>query len=591
MRRASLALVVGLVSLPICQVTGMAELSISTEAVRDQLGKTGEDQGWIILPGTRLSWDGYSTVVIDEKNNRSMCVVVQDSPFSLEDSESAKVKADVKNEKDWIEEYSECFRLPFVQAIVSDYLKRCPAKEMYHAVSYVSDRGRHRAYLVEDSLFHSWARYLNIRMCPDEDIVDSARPLKQIDLNYIADVLKFSPGVRSAEKLFKAFRRFLFNKQGKSIQDQPKQRGKDEQPYPASFRDFENQISKLLVKFGVDAHDSQTLLDVLSASHRSKGIIFVPSEQDPQFLSWKEKALENKIDSEVIRLGGGECLPAEEEGDTDRIFAALPVNNPGEALVVLMHELGHAYDALKNGSLGTHGELWSLLFELATVMEHPQFFEAYLASPIFLSRSLQYPFFVLLEHILEGRSDVQRFLTLTAKDLLDAEDYNTWTELAFKILIKDQRTESVMKMVKKDPVLLEKTRLCFNTFFDGLVGRNAFFTEDFSEYATAFLKAFYVLTREDRKVVDWIELLNKGGVPFINIDLERLRRTAPKAPPLQRQAKVPPRFQVHKLPSPQKVLLRKKQAKNTSDKNKRMERYRAKDAGKGRKSTLHPSSY
>lgn len=509
---------------------------LSLETIQSQFGKTDADYGWSILSYADLKYYGkdYAALVLDKVNNRSLFVIIPDAnPRDYQTSEEGhKVLTDWANEKWSILPKRLCEIL--TQALVSHHLETHGHTDanLEHPEFYSIISEKRRGYIVPDTFINGWIRYLDFRLCPDENVDDALLPLTNELSEYVADSLMSLQGVQCSERIFKAFEQFL---QERGSVSEASAAG---QPLESLDTIFE-QVGTLLKDFGVEPENIDQLMEILSMSRLGGKIILASTEYDLVYKNWREEALWNQMSREVIMLGGG-CYRQITNGDeiSRHIFAALPQNRLGEALVVLMHELGHAYDDLKNSrtpdqdedrislSPKTHEENWSLFFELATVRTDPNIFNDYITSPIFLSRSLQYPLFVLLEHIIRKDPALEGFLNITVKDLLDARgNYNAWTDTVLDVLRKDERTKSVVELIEKDPNLLKKSTSCFATFFDGLIGKNGFLTKDFSIYSEGFMNAFCVLTHGRGTIVERLRLLNKRGTPIVDIDPNALQKT------------------------------------------------------------------
>lgn len=501
---------------------------ISFQDIRVQMSKTDE-QRLIILPcpSSKGIWDVRSSLVIDPKSDRTLFVFIPNvfctsTEEADSDEESWKEDALRHSLMDPLGRFPEVYCLPYVRAMVYDYLCDVPERKEYNSVFYTTTVGNHRAVVIEDSLVNCWTRYLAACSSPYENVFDSATRLTKAHREYTADVLMSSEGVQSARHVFEALGSFLSHREKPLTESEASQ-------FETEIKQWEyliESVRALLTSFGLNPDDVNYLINVLEYSKYYGYIQIFSSEKDPQFADWEKQAEQAEVSREMRTLGGGHYFPDKNSSEEEKfgwIYAALPAQNLDEALIVLMHELGHAYDDLKSSF--QHGEQWSVFFELATVMATPNLFEAYVPSLAFLSRSFQYPLFVLLEHIIRGDPDAQPLLNLTACDLLKAKgDYRSWIDQGFEILRKDDRTKTVMKLIEQDQQLTARCRALFCVLFDGLIGNNEFLMDDFSIYAMAFMKAFYVLMHGVGKVFDRISILNRSGLPIAPVDLEQLKQ-------------------------------------------------------------------
>lgn len=368
---------------------------------------------------------------------------------------------------------------------------------------------------VEDSLFGLWVRVLESNVCPPKYLEGYKRIYTQDDYTKIADAFIKAPGIVCSQHIFEGWAKALVERGLANRVAVPQEALKTAEQLT---EEITQRIDSMLQVFGVEDDLRKRVLETLANSFKNKYIVWASGEEDINFLVWKE--IMKSVNPTMACFGGG-CCEHPYDDALPNVWASLDMNNPDEAFILLMHELGHAYDFIKYKD-AYHDEQISVLFELATALSSQDLFNTYLNSKIFLSRGLQYPLFVLVDMILRGRVDWMR--EIVPQDLLT--DKKALVRSTIEELAKDDRLASAITAMESSPTLKSILTKCVNMFFDSLIRKNDFLIEDSTRYTVAFMKAYEALkeSASGKPIVELSESVTVSPMPTSVCDFDLLQQ-------------------------------------------------------------------
>lgn len=233
--------------------------------------------------------------------------------------------------------------------------------------------------------------------------IDEALPGYKVECKYFIDkqrcenvARKFmrSLGVDCARRIFEGWKNLESKPSFCQNKNKYSNKGIDDDTQEKLTARLVTQAGELLYAFSINDEDCFTILEALVKAREDDSLRWFNGMDDPDLK--EEKYSQHSCNT----FGNGNFF-----GINRMIFfgGTLDANDPDGALVIMMHEIGHAYDCLKYGKkYWDHGEHISILFELLTALSSPKLFEAYLNSTLFFMRALRYLPCVFMDKVLNN---------------------------------------------------------------------------------------------------------------------------------------------------------------------------------------------